>query len=137
MAAPYCTIPQIEAHTGLGYDAESQPSRTEVQRIIEGVAREIDGVLQASGYTLPITSPVDAVATLRDYNALGGSYRAWYASVQGTAVFPAVVSWREDYLLFLKNLKEGKTGLPGIDLPVEDIDTQLTEVIIRGVEFTS
>jgi len=136
MAAPYCTIAHIETHTGLGYDAETQPSRTEVQRIIEGVAREIDGVLQATGYTLPITSPVDAVSMLRDYNAIGGAYRAWYASVQGTAVFPAVVSWREDYLLFLKNLKDKKIGLPGIELPVETIQTELTEVVVRGVAFT-
>lgn len=135
MTAAYCTIADVEAHTGLGYDAESQPSRTEVQRVIEGIAREIDGVLQISGYTLPI-SGTDAIAMLRNYNALGGSYRAWYATERGTAVFPAVQSWREDYLLFLKGLKDGTRGIPGVDLPVETIDTSLTEVTVRGVDFT-
>lgn len=136
MTAPYCTIPDVEAHTSLGYDAESQPSRTEVQRMITGVAREIDGVLQASGYTLPIaTSFTDAIEMLKDYNALGASYKAWYGGQRGTAVFPAAVSWQTDYKDFLKALKKNETALPGIG--PDDGGTEDFTAIIRTVDLTT
>lgn len=136
MTAPYCTIADVEAHTGLGYDAESQPSRTEVQRIITMTAREIDGALEAAGYTLPVgASFTDAIEMLKGYNALGASYRAWYAAQRGTAVFPAAVSWRDDYRDFLKAIKKNEIALPGIG--PDDGGTEDHIAIIRTVDLTT
>lgn len=136
MTAAYCTIADIEAHTGLGFSADKQPSRTEVNRMISGVAREIDGALQAAGYTLPIgVAFTDALEMLKFYNTLGASYRAWYGAQRGTSVFPAVVSWRDDYRDFLKALKKNEMALPGIG--PDDGGTEDYISIIRSIDLTS
>ena len=111
----YCDLGDVEGHVQLPFHAESRPSRTEAIRIIRGVATEIDGVLEAAGYTLPI--PQVATRTLdmlKYYNALGGAYRCWNAATRGTKAFPAAVSWRDDYKDFLERIRSNDQGLPGI-----------------------
>ena len=136
MAIPtYCVITDVEAHTGKGYTADSQPSRTEVQRIIATAAQELNGALQAAGYTLPI--PVTAEAAqgmLKGYNALGGAYRAWYAANRGSTVFPSVESWRIDFRAALKGLRTNEIALPGID--PEDGGNTSSIGIIRSIKLT-
>lgn len=135
MPHAYCTITAIEAHTGLGYDAESKPSRTAVQRIITTVARELDGALQAAGYTLPIAdSFTEALDMLKGYNTLGASYRAWYAGQRGATAFPAVVSWQTDFKDALKGISENKIALPG--LSPEDGGTEKFIAVIRSISLT-
>lgn len=131
----YCTIADVETHVGLPINAESQPGRTEVNRIITTVAREIDGVLQAAGYTLPVGPTfLDALEMLKSYNTLGAAYRTWYGAQRGTAVFPAAVSWQTDYREFLKALKKNEIALPGIG--PDDGGTKDYEAIIRTVDLT-
>lgn len=112
----YCSLADVEGETGFKYDAESQPSRTEATNIIEGVAAEIDGALEAVGYTIPVASTATrALQMLRRYNILGAAYRCWHADVRGTDDFPAVKSWELDFRTFIKNISEGKIKLPGVD----------------------
>lgn len=131
----YCTIGDVEAHTGKGYTGKTNPSRTRVQLIIQTVSQELNGALQAAGYTLPVSSAAtDALEMLRGYAALGGAYRAWYAATRGSTVFPAAASWREDYLMALKGLREDLIALPGID--PEDGGTEQFTGLIRSVKLT-
>jgi hypothetical protein len=117
----YCTLADVEGETAFKYDAESNPSRTEARNIIEGVAAEIDGALQAVGYVIPVASTATrALRMLRRYNILGAAYRCWHADVRGTDGFPAVESWELDFRTFLQRIIDGKIKLPGVD----DTDTK-------------
>lgn len=111
----YCDLGDVEGTTQKKYDAESRPSRTEANRIVRGVASEIDGVLEAAGYQIPVPQEASrALEMLRYYNVLGGAYRCWHAATRGTQTFPAAVSWREDYKDFLERIRNDQQGLPGI-----------------------
>jgi hypothetical protein len=134
MALPaYCDVSDVETLTGLQFNAGSQPSRTRVQRIIYDTARELDGVLQAAGYPLPITGS-DALGLLETYNTIGASYRAWYAAERGTTPFPAVISWQTDYRAALKALRENEIALPGLE-PGDGGPTEFT-TILRSPKLT-
>lgn len=128
----YCSLADVEGTTGFKYDAESQPSRTEARNIIEGVAADIDGALEAAGYSLPIASSATRTLTrLKYYNTLGAAYRIWHADVRGAETFPAVVSWETDYREFITRLEDGKTKLPDVDSD----DTRST-VKLRSIKIT-
>jgi len=112
----YCNLADVEGEVGFKYDAETQPSRTEAREIIIGVAAEIDGALEAVGYTIPI--PASATRTLqmlKRYNTIGAAYRLWHADVRGTDNFPHVQSWELDFRTFLERIIEGKMKLPNVD----------------------
>ena len=112
----YCNLADVEGTTGFKYDAESQPSRTEAREVIIGVAAEIDGVLEAVGYTVPVSSAsTRTLAMLKRYNVLGAAYRLWHADIRGTDTFPAAVSWETDFKDFLDRLTDGKVKLPAVD----------------------
>ena len=128
----YCSLADVEGTTGFKYDAETHPSRTEARNIVEGVAAEIDGVLEATGYSLPIASSATrTLSMLRHYNILGAAYRCWHADVRGPESFPAVVSWETDFREFITRLEEGKTKLPGVGSD----DTRST-IKLRSINIT-
>lgn len=116
----YCEVENIEAQTGFIYTATSKPTRDEVTTIVEVIAAEIDGVLQAAGYTVPVSAST-ALGMLRYYNILGASYRSWHAGVSGTDRFPKVESWETDYRAFLARIRKGEQQLPGV-APLSDLD---------------
>lgn len=112
---PYCSIADIEGHTGVSYTPGSQPSRQEVLNIIRRVSNDLNAVLQAAGYTLPINrANTEAIEFLRGLASLGGAYRAWYAGNRGTATFPAAESWREDYNQAKEDLRNLDSEVPGL-----------------------
>lgn len=124
----YCTLGDVEATVQLKYGPEDRPSRAEATRIIRGVAAEIDGVLEAAGYTIPIPQAATrALEMLKHYNILGGSYRCWWAATRGTQAFPAATSWREDYKDFLERIRNNDQALP--DLPAGADSDQFTASI--------
>ena len=65
----YCDYQNVTGKTGHEYSQSSQPTRQEVEDICEGVSLEIDGVLRAAEYELPITD-ADALKLLRDDQAI-------------------------------------------------------------------
>ena len=107
----YCELTDVEARTGLNFGGEEQPSNTKAMEIIEKVAFEINGYLKAAGYSLPVTDATDR-QFLSHYNDLGAAYQCWYAAVQGTDDHVNAQSWKEDYLRFLSDIRDGKVELP-------------------------
>lgn len=116
----YCSVDHVAARTGFTYSATSKPTYDEVVEIIANIAAEMDGVLQAAGYTVPVAG-AQAVAMLKHYNVLGAAYQAWHAGVSGTDRFPKVEAWQTDYRDFLSRIRKGEQQLPGIS-PLSDID---------------
>ena len=109
----YCDLADVEGTVQLKFGPEDRPSRAEATRIIRGVAAEIDGVLEAAGYTLPIPqSATRSLDMLKHYNILGGAYRCWYAAFRGSQDMTSPPTWREDYKDFLMGLRKNEIALP-------------------------
>ncbi len=129
----YCSLADVEGQTGFKYDAESQPSRTEARNTISGVAAEIDGVLEAAGYDVPVpTSATRALTMLKFYNTIGAAYRLWHSDVRGPETFPAAQSWELDFRTFLENLAAGKMKLPGLADDDASFTAKLRSVKVTG-----
>jgi hypothetical protein len=58
------------------YNDTSSPSAAQVEQLLEDVAGEIDTVLSAAGYTVPITAPATLLAAVTRLNALGAAAMA-------------------------------------------------------------
>jgi hypothetical protein len=79
----YCTITDVRAkNPKQTYDDDSTPTQTQVEQFITDIAVEIDNVLQAQGYTIPVTSPANFVSHLKQVNANGA------AALADMAMFP-------------------------------------------------
>jgi len=70
----YCTLDDVQAlNPKRKYDTDSSPSVTQVNSLIDTVAIEIDAVLQAQDYTVPVTTPANLVNFLKAINAYGAA----------------------------------------------------------------
>jgi hypothetical protein len=108
----YCTTAEVQSLTGLTFSGTSRPTTTEVDEFVSDVAAELDGVLQAAGYTLPITDS-DALNLLGRYNKFGSAVQAWHAGYLSNDEPPRVAYWRTAYENFLNRLRKGEQELPG------------------------
>lgn len=58
------------------YSDTSSPSEAQVLVLLEDIAGEIDTVLAAAGYTVPITTPATLLAAVTRLNAMGAAAMA-------------------------------------------------------------
>lgn len=109
----YCALSDVQAlNPKRTYDDNSEPTSTQVGTLITQTAVEIDAVLQAQGYTVPITTPTNFVNFLKMVNAYGA------ASLAEMGMFPEIsekgstphwkVLW-DTYKGWLKALRDGET----------------------------
>ena len=116
----YCTISDLEVLTEIDWTPTTAPTIAQVEKMIDNVAAEIDGVLQASGYDVPV-SGADALELLRSINAFGTGPEAYHATFLVEVLPPKVQYWQDRYDRFLKSVRAGEAQLPGLE-PESDID---------------
>ncbi len=58
------------------YSETSKPTAEQVEQLLVDVAGEIDTVLSAAGYTVPITAPATLLSTVTRLNAIGAAAMA-------------------------------------------------------------
>lgn len=70
---PYATPSQVFARSrGRTFTATSKPSTTDVDQYLIDTAAELDGILRARSYTVPVaTTATSAFGLLAGYNAIG------------------------------------------------------------------
>ena len=70
----YCVIGDIQAKLGRTYSASTKPTSTQVTAFITDTFAEINGVLDARGYSVPIpTTATTATTILKNINVLGAA----------------------------------------------------------------
>lgn len=79
---PYATPSQVFARSrGRTFTATSKPSTSDVDVFLTDTANELDGILRARGYTVPVpTTATSAYGLLAGYNALGAAAQAELAA---------------------------------------------------------
>ena len=116
----YCLITDVQRITGLTFTLTSRPTIEQADAVIDDIAADLDGVLQAAGYTVPVTA-TQALGTLKRYNELGASCDCWHGAYQSQDAPARVARWCGQYDEFLKRIRMGQQQLPGLD-PESDLD---------------
>lgn len=108
----YCTVEQLQDLMSLTFTSTSKPTDAKAAEIIEEVSGELDGVIAAAGYELPITN-AGALLLLRRYNTFGAAASCWHAGYVTDNDLPRVTYWATEYNNFIRRLKNGEQALPG------------------------
>lgn len=116
----YCTVPEVETLMSLKFTSSSKPTTAKVEELIADVAGKMDGVIEAAGYTLPITAAA-ALALLKRYNEYGVAAAAWHAGYITDADMPRVTYWHTEYKDFLSRLRKSEQTLPAETSEYDDI----------------
>jgi hypothetical protein len=116
---PYCTVGDVEAEIQRRFTSTSRPTDGDAASVIAGIAADLDGVLAAVGYNLPIASS-EAIAILKRYTVYGAASALWHAMAQESTDSPRVVFWQTQYDAFLKRLRDGSQQLPLVEIPDDD-----------------
>ena len=110
----YCALADIQALSPeRTYDATSTPTSTQVAALITQIAVEIDAVLQARGYTVPVTSPANFVEFLKAVNAYGAAALADKGMYPATSDIGQTQHWQalmKIYQGWLKMLGDGSVA---------------------------
>jgi hypothetical protein len=112
MTMAYCSISDIEREIGTEFTPDTHPNMEEVEGAIKRVSSEIDGVLQATGYPLPVTN-VDALDLLKGYTKFAVAAQSFHAGVYADQEPARVDYWRKTYDDFIARLRRGDQQLPG------------------------
>ncbi|MDD4986953.1 MAG: hypothetical protein PHQ43_14490, partial [Dehalococcoidales bacterium] len=73
----YCQLSDVqELVPKFPISTTTTPTQTQVESLIAKIAVEIDAVLEAQGFTVPIKAPANFVLWLETLNALGAAARA-------------------------------------------------------------
>jgi hypothetical protein len=115
----YCTIADVQDEMGQTFSNTSRPNSANVEEAIDGVSGEIDGVLQATGYALPVTN-LSALALLKRYTKFGAAAGAWHSGYVSDDEPARVTYWREIYESFIARLRRGEQQLPGEEISDDD-----------------
>jgi len=116
----YCTVTDVETLMQIKFSLNSRPNLKQVKEIIAAVAAELDGVVQAAGYTVPVTATA-AKAVLTRENTLGAACECWHAGYISDTAPARAEYWCEQYAAFLNRLRKGEQQLPGLT-PTSDLD---------------
>jgi hypothetical protein len=118
----YCTVENVQAVMQTTFSHSSGfPLYDDVQEYVDTVSSNLDGVLQAAGYTVPVTA-ADAVALLKRYNTFGAACQAYHAGYRTEDILPPHAEyWCQEYRDFLSRIRKGEQQLPGLE-PEGDID---------------
>ena len=108
----YAVLADIQAlNPKRTYGASTTPTSTQVEALITQVAVEIDAILEAQGYTVPVTTPANLVNFLKYVNAYGAAYLAEAGMFPETSEMGSTPHWKvlkEIYDKYMKMLLEGK-----------------------------
>lgn len=93
----YASIQDVQARDPtLTFTATSVPNASQVARFIEDTAAELDGILAALDYTIPVpTTATQAWTMLRGFNALGANAHVQEAAPTGRHRDQARTLWEE------------------------------------------
>jgi len=116
----YCALADIEALMQTAFTDTSRPTSSEAESIIDDVAAQIDGVAQAAGYTVPVTS-TSGIAYLKPYNRFGAACRCWHAGYISDTAPDRVSYWCQEFKDFIARLRRGEEQIPSEE-PQSDID---------------
>lgn len=116
----YCTLANVETMMGISFTPTSRPTVEEAEDIVDSKAAEIDGVAQASGYTVPLTGTA-AIAMLKHYNAIGAACACWHAGFISDTAPARVEYWCQEFRDFIARLRRGEQQIPSED-PTSDLD---------------
>jgi len=117
----YSTVANVEKLMQVNFTHGSgRPTYEDVEEMIDDVAADLDGVAQAAGYTVPITS-TSGVALMRKYNTYGAAVAAWHAGFVSDTEPARVEFWRSQYEQFIARLRRGEQQLPSEE-PESDLD---------------
>ncbi len=91
----YCTSSDLAVHTPKRtYGASTTPTSTQVSTYCDMVSAEIDAVLEAKGYTVPVTSPTNFVNLLKYIASYGAAALAEHAMFPETSEMGQTPSWK-------------------------------------------
>ncbi|MCK9569882.1 hypothetical protein M0R72_13140 [Candidatus Pacearchaeota archaeon] len=91
----YCTITDVQAlNPKRTYSTTTTPTTTQVTALIDRIASEIDAVLAAKGYTIPVTTPTTFVTFLKTVNAYGAGALAEAAMFPETSEAGSTPHWK-------------------------------------------
>ncbi len=96
------------------YDATSTPTSTQATALIDQIAVEIDAVLEAQGYTVPVTSPANFVNVLKAINAYGAAALAEMGMFPEVSEMGSTPHWKvlnDKYNEWMKQLRAGEIPL--------------------------
>src|SRR4051812_39469670 len=103
------------------FTASTSPNLTQVGRYLDATEAEIDGILLARGYVLPVpTTATSALALLTQGNALGAAMMVEQSAKVSDRRDQALSLYRE----FKRALKED--DLVGLDLPLDPTRSEVS-----------
>jgi len=108
----YCSLAEVQnLNPKRTYGASTTPTTTQVNALIAQIAVEIDAVLEAKGYTVPVTTPANFVEALKYLNAYGAAALAEMGMFPETSEMGQTPHWKllnEKYNDGIKQLREGE-----------------------------
>lgn len=116
----YCTVDDVQKLIQLTFTLSGRPTMSEVGDIITNIDSRLDGVAQASGYTVPVTGTA-ALALMKTASVYGVACAVWHAAYVSDTPPARVDYWCQEYRDFLRGLRKGEIQLPGQD-PESDLD---------------
>ena len=116
----YCDVADVEQTMRLTISIDGNPNRADVEEFIDDVAAELDGIAQAAGYTVPVTT-TQAVALMKRYNRICAAVATWHAGYISDNSPARVEYWHEQCEGFKNRLRKGEQQLPGLT-PTSDLD---------------
>ncbi len=127
----YCSTTDVQAlNPKQTYSANSTPTSTQVTALIAQVAVEIDAILEAKGYTVPVTTPANFVNVLKAVNAYGAAALAEMGMFPDTSEMGSTPHWKilnDKYNEWLKRLEAGDIP-PALAPSVENVGGYYTDV---------
>lgn len=127
----YCTLEDVQRLMQVTFSNTGRPTAEDVNGIIDDISAEIDGVAQATGYVVPITT-AQALSMLRSYATYGAAVAAWHAGWVDQSLLPRVEYWTNTYSAFLSRLKNGQQELPGASADeADDVDFETVPMVRR------
>jgi len=97
--------------TGLTLSTASKPTLAQAEGFIDQVAAEVNAVLKAAGYSVPVTGPND-LYMLKRYVSQKAAAMTYHAAYGGFGDVPArVQQWEDEYAAFLARIADKTQGL--------------------------
>jgi len=113
----YCAATDVQvllntvSGTGITLSTTSKPTLAQAEGLIDQVAAEVNSVLKAQGYGVPVTGTND-IYMLKRYVSQKAAAMTYHAAYGGFGDAPArVVQWEEEYDAFITRLTDKSQGL--------------------------
>ena len=131
----YCTVADVQGIMGQTFSTTSKPTVAEVTAAIDETAAELDGVLAAAGYAVPVSGD-SSVKIAKRMNQYGAAVNAWHTGVIADNEPARVIYWREQYANFITRIRKGEQTLPD-DTPTASPNTGFSVSLKRADGFAT